>query len=96
MYIYTHIYIYNIYIHIYIYSLCIYIYMYIYTYIFIYIILSVKMVWYKVKGLSIQYIQHNICLGLKYNNQHCFDYKSDSFNVIQLECITELQEVFVG
>ena len=54
------------------------------------------MVWYKVKGLSIQYIQHNICLGLKHNNQHCFDYKSDSFNVIQLECITELQEVFVG
>ena len=77
--------------YIYIYSLYI-----VYTYICIYMIFSLKMVWYKVKGLSIQYIQHNICLGLKYNNQHCFDYKSDSFNVIQLECITELQGVFVG
>ena len=53
--------------------------------------------WYKVKGLSIQYIQHNVYLSSKYKyKQHCFDYKCDSLNGVQLEWAVDLQEGFVG
>ena len=58
---------------------------------------SVKVILYKVKGLSIQYIQHNVYLSSKYKyKQHCFDYKCDSLNGVQLEWAVDLQEGFVG
>ena len=59
--------------------------------------LLVKVIWYKVKCLSMQYIQHNVYLSSKYKyKQHCFDYKCDSLSVVELEWAVNLQEGFVG